>query len=150
MVLVRHANTLTIAVPSGSVNLGSAHPNRTISASLGTVTVVDSRSGIPPWTATVTATNFTTGSGASTYTITKGQAAYWSGPITAQSGTGTRVPGEPTANDTVSLATQQTAFSGRKTSAITQSTSWAPTVVITVPASAVAGTYTGVISHSVA
>ncbi|WP_433434990.1 hypothetical protein [Nonomuraea sp. CA-141351] len=149
-VLVRHANTLTITVPSGSVTLGSAHPSGTISASLGTLSVVDSRNGIPPWTAAVTATDFTTRSGASTYTIAKSNVSYWSGPITAQSGTGSRVPGEPSANDKVPLAVQRTAFSGRKTAAVTQSTSWAPTLVITVPVSAVAGTYTGVISHSAA
>ncbi|WP_262496173.1 hypothetical protein [Nonomuraea sp. SYSU D8015] len=42
-----------------------------------------------------------------------------------------------------------TAFRTSKTSLITStSTSWQPTLVITVPASAVSGTYTG--SHSVA
>jgi hypothetical protein len=41
------------------------------------------------------------------------------------------------------------AFSGSKTIGITV-TRWAPTLVVTIPASAVAGTYTAVISHSVA
>ncbi|MFI7635065.1 hypothetical protein [Nonomuraea sp. NPDC049400] len=147
--LARHAPSLSITVPTGTVNLGNVSKGNTISASLGTVNVTDSRNGIPPWTATVTATDFTT-TATPTQTIPKSNAAYWSGPVSAQSGTGTRVPGQPTANDRVTLATSRTAFSGRKTAAQAQSTSWAPTIVITIPASAIAGTYRGTISHSAA
>ncbi|MEV4106686.1 hypothetical protein [Nonomuraea sp. NPDC049695] len=147
--LGRHAATLSVTVPSGTVNFGNVSRGATISASLGTVNVTDTRIGIPPWTATVTSTDFTTVA-TPTQTITKGNAAYWSGPVTAQSGTGNRVPGQPTANDRRSLATSVTAFNGRKISAISQSTSWAPTVVVTIPASAISGTYRATISHSVA
>jgi hypothetical protein len=142
------ADTLTITVP-GSVNLGSGPRSGTISASMGTVTVADSRGGIPPWTATVSATNFTTGSGTPTQTITTAHVFYWSGPVTASTGVGTRNPGQPTAADRVALTSPVTAFSGRK-QATPMSTSWQPTVVITIPSNAAAGVYTGTITHSVA
>ena len=61
----------------------------------------------------------------------------------------TATPGQLTAAQAQSLSTARTAFSvllavGNNTVA------WNPTVVVTVPASAVAGTYTGTITHSVA
>ncbi|MEU7915371.1 hypothetical protein [Microbispora bryophytorum] len=142
------ADPLTITVP-GSVNLGSGSRGGTISASMGTVTVTDSRGGIPPWTATVSATNFTTGSGTPAQTITTANIAYWSGPVTASSGVGTRNPGQPTAASRVTLTSPVVAFSGRK-QATPMSTSWQPTLVITIPSSAAAGVYTGTITHSVA
>lgn len=142
------ADPLTITVP-GSANLGTAAAGGTISASLGTVTVADSRSGIPPWTATVTATNFTTGSGSPTQTITTANIAYWSGPTTASSGVGSRTPGQPTAVQRVPLTSPVTAFSGRKQAA-SMSTSWAPTLVVTIPSGTSPGVYTGTITHSVA
>ncbi|WP_182901166.1 hypothetical protein [Microbispora sp. H10830] len=142
------ADPLTITVP-GSANLGSVAQGGTISASMGTVTVADSRAGIPPWTATVSATNFTTGSGTPAQTITTANVFYWSGPVTASSGVGTRNPGQPTAASRVALTSPVTAFSGRK-QATPMSTSWQPTVVIIIPSNAAAGVYTGTITHSVA
>ncbi|MEV0350087.1 hypothetical protein AB0H88_30285 [Nonomuraea sp. NPDC050680] len=142
------ADTLTITVPN-SVNFGADSQGGSISASLGTVTVADARIGIPPWTATVSATDFTL-SGSPTQTIPKANIAYWSGAATVSTGGGTRVPGQATAAQKVALSSSATAFSGRKTAAILQTTAWAPTIVITIPSSAVSGTYNGSIIHSVA
>ncbi|MEU8196569.1 hypothetical protein AB0C10_22575 [Microbispora amethystogenes] len=147
LVAVR-VDPLTITVP-GSANLGSGGQGGTISASMGTVTVTDQRNGIPPWTATVSATNFTTGSGTPVQTITTANVAYWSGPVTASSGAGTRFPGQPTATDRVPLTSPVVAFSGRK-QVPPMSTSWQPTLVITIPSGAAAGVYTGTVTHSVA
>ncbi|MFB9622101.1 hypothetical protein [Nonomuraea helvata] len=146
--LAVRALTLSMTAPT-TASLGSAGAKGTISATLGTVTVVDSRPGNPLWTATVSATDFTT-SGPPAGTIAKGNIAYWSGPITAQSGASNRTPGQPTAADRVSLSALITAFSARKLLAVTTSTSWKPTLVVTIPVSAVSGTYTGTITHSVA
>ncbi|MFI7030664.1 hypothetical protein ACIBK1_18330 [Microbispora rosea] len=142
------ADPLTITLP-GSVNLGSGARGGTLSASMGTVTVVDSRGGLPPWTATVSATNFTTGSGTPTQTITAANVAYWSGPVTTSSGPGTRNPGQATAAGRVTLTSAVVAFSARK-QAVPMSTSWQPTLVITIPSNAAAGVYTGTITHSIA
>ncbi|MFG1824470.1 hypothetical protein ACGFIJ_18465 [Microbispora bryophytorum] len=142
------ADPLTLTVP-GSVSLGSGSRGGTISASMGTVTVTDSRGGIPPWTAAVSATNFTTGSGTPAQTITTANIAYWSGPVTASSGVGTRNPGQATAAGRVALTSAVTAFSARK-QAPPMSTSWRPTIVITIPSNAAPGVYTGTITHSIA
>jgi hypothetical protein len=142
------ANNLTITVP-GTANLGSAGPGGTISASLGTVTVTDNRPGVAGWTATVSATNFTTGGGTPAQTIAGNSVAYWSGTATVSTGGGVRTPGQATAAQRVPLSGTVTAFSASKTTGITL-TSWAPTLVVTVPSSAVAGTYTGTITHAVA
>ncbi|MEV4748078.1 hypothetical protein AB0K21_17030 [Streptosporangium sp. NPDC049248] len=143
------ADSLTITVPA-SANLGSGAAGDTISASLGTVTVVDTRGGMPPWTATVSATNFTTGGGSPAQTITKANISYWSGTVTDSSGGGNRTPGQTTAAQAVPLSTSVTAFSGRKPLSLPTSTSWAPTLVVTVSAAAATGVYSGVITHSVA
>ncbi|WP_188197767.1 hypothetical protein [Nonomuraea sp. SYSU D8015] len=140
---------LSMSAPT-SASLGSGSAGGTISASLGTVTVADSRAGQMSWTATVTATDFTTGAGGPAQTITRNNVAYWSGPVTAFSGGArSRTPGQPTAADRVPLSSPVTAFSSRKFPNAT-STSWRPTLVVTIPAQATAGTYTGVITHSVA
>ncbi|MFI6789543.1 hypothetical protein ACIBG4_19680 [Nonomuraea sp. NPDC050383] len=143
------ADPLTITVPA-SVDLGSAALGATVNALLGTVTVSDSRAGVPPWTATVSATSFTTGAGTPAQTITTADVSYWSGPATAASGGGSRAPGQATAAQKAALTAPVTAFTGRKAAVTTQTTSWQPTLVITVPASAVAGAYTGTVTHSVA
>ncbi|MGI5162693.1 hypothetical protein [Microbispora sp. CA-102843] len=142
------ADPLEITVP-GSVNLGSGPAGGSITASMGTVTVTDTRGGNPPWTATVTATNFTTGAGTPSQTIPNSDVAYWSGPVTASSGTGTHTPGQPTAAQRVPLSSTVTAFSGHKTGEDPYSVSWAPTLVITIPSTAAPGLYTGVVTHSV-
>ncbi|GAA2911707.1 hypothetical protein GCM10010517_78280 [Streptosporangium fragile] len=146
--IARRAETLTITVPN-SAYLGTGGAGTTISGSLGTVTVTDSRPGVPPWTATASAGNFTTGTGTAAQTITRDRLSYWSGPTTASSGGGSRTPGQTSAAQAVSLATTVTAFRGRK-GTIPTTTSWQPTIVVAVPAAAIAGGYTGVITHSVA
>jgi hypothetical protein len=77
----------------------------------------------------VSATTFTTGGGTSAETIAKSQVSYWSGPVTASSGLGVRIPGQATALNAVSLATPKTAFALQ---------------------AVVLGTYTGTVAHSVA
>ncbi|MER7498922.1 hypothetical protein AB0L05_26920 [Nonomuraea pusilla] len=148
VVLARRADPLTISVPD-SVNLGAAQPGGVLTVTLSAMTVSDSRTGIPPWTATVAATDFTTG-GTPAQTIPSGSVFYWSGPATAASGGGLRTPGQLTAASRVALSAQVTAFSGRKGSLAAQTTSWRPTLVVLVPSSATTGDYTGTLTHSVA
>ncbi|MEV0597224.1 hypothetical protein [Nonomuraea cavernae] len=140
--------SLSITVPD-LVLLGARVAGTVFNGVMGTVTVIDARPGNRNWTATVTSTNFTTGSGTGPQTISRGNVSYWSGPTTSQTGGGTRLPGQLTAADAVSLSVSRTAFRASKPQG-TSTTSWRPTLVITIPSSAVAGSYTGVITHSVA
>jgi hypothetical protein len=139
---------LAVTAPA-STALPSAAPGATISAQLGTVTVTDNR-GIASasWTATVTGTAFVTGGATAPETIPLTQVTYWSGPAAATTGTGTFTPGEPAAANAVNLTVPRTAFSLASGSSV-NSASWNPTLSVSVPAAAVAGTYTATITHSV-
>ncbi|MFH8477032.1 hypothetical protein [Streptomyces sp. NPDC018000] len=134
---------LTITVPT-TANLGAVSAGSTHSSQLGTVTVTGS--DITDWYVTVTATALSTTGG----TISTSDIAYWSGPATAHTGSGKCYPGQGTANQQqVTLNTPRLAFASTG-SCGNESCSWNPTLVITVPANAVAGPYTGTITHSAA
>jgi hypothetical protein len=146
-----NAGALNITVPP-TANLGSGAPGGTITGQLGTVTVTDQRGLLlAAWTASVTSTNFTTGAASAAETIPATAVNYWSGPATANSGLGVTVPGQPTAAAAQPLSTSAalTAFS-KAVGVGDNSTSWNPTLIVNVPAAAVAGTYTGTVTHSVA
>lgn len=147
------AGAASISVPPPK-NLGSVPTGTsTFSAQLGTVTA--SASGIlgvaPSFTATVSATVFRTGGGGPSETVAKASIRYWSGPATAFSGAlvGGFTAGQPTAALAQDLSVARVAFSGSALAG-TISASWNPTIVINLPASAVAGSYSGTITHSVA
>ncbi|MDP9864196.1 MULTISPECIES: hypothetical protein [Streptosporangium] len=145
---VLRATELLITVPNGPVNLGTGAAGSTLSGSLGTVTVSDTRPGNRTWVATVSATDFTRAGGG---TITKANISYWSGPTTAFSGTAVRVPGQLTAAQQLPLSTPVTAFTSTKGSLVAAtSTSWEPTIVVNIPFSTIPGVYTGTITHSAA
>jgi hypothetical protein len=145
------AGALNITVPA-TVNIGSAAPGGTITGQLGAVQVTDQRALLATaWTTTVTSTAFTTGTATAAETIPVGAVKYASGGSTATTGIGVFTPGQATTALAVPLATTggPTAF------ALTlgvgnNSATWNPTLVVTVPAAAVAGTYTGTVTHSVA
>lgn len=146
--------SVSITVPGpATVSLGAVATGfGTLSAHVGTVVVTAvGIAGVllPTFNATVSSTSFTTGGGTSAETVPKSSVSYWSGPVTASTGGQTPVPGQLTAVQALTLTGPRTAFasSGLIT---TITTSWNPTIVITIPATAVAGTYTGTITHSVA
>lgn len=143
------AGGLGVAVPA-SANLGSASPGASATAQLGTVTVTDDRAALTAaWTATVSATAFTTGAATPAETIANTAVSYWSGPATATNGTGTATPGQANAGAAVVLSTGQTAFTWSAGNG-NNSAAWNPTLVVAIPATAVAGTYSGTVTHSVA
>ncbi len=140
---------LTIGAPA-SQGLGSGASGGIITDQLGTVTVSDLRSLLTGgWTASVAATDFQTGGKTAAETIGKASVDYWSGLATATSGTAVRTPGQAGAVNKQDLGTGRTAFSATGVVG-NNSTSWNPTLIVNVPAAAVAGTYTGIVTHSVA
>ncbi len=146
-VTVRPAGFLSISVPSAAT-LPAAAPGGATTGQLGRVTVTDNRAlGSASWTATVTGTAFTAGSGGAEK-IPTGQVTYWSGPATASSGSGTFTPGQPTAARAQTLSSSRVAFSLTGGSGV-NSASWNPTLSVTVQPAVVAGTYTATITHSV-
>jgi len=142
--------SLAISVPS-SVNLSTGTPiNATsFSASMGNVTVSDTRvSVVSGWTATVASTDFTTGGASSYEKITRSSLSYWSGAATTTTGTGVFVPGQATSALAVALSGTVTAFSVTGVAGSTSAT-WRPTIVVRIPTGVVVGTYQGTITHSV-
>jgi len=142
---------VAITVPS-SVNLGSV-PTGTSSLSLQLGTVTATATGVlfllPSFTASVSSTSFRTGAGGTSETIATSSISYWSGPATATTGAQTPVPGQAVAGLAQNLSVSRTAFSSSGL-VLSITTSWNPTIVVAIPAAAVAGTYTGTITHSVA
>ncbi|MGB3442322.1 MAG: ice-binding family protein [Actinophytocola sp.] len=125
--------------------LGVGDPGDTITGQLGPVTV--DAVGITYWTATVSTTSFTITGGPTT--IANSAVSYWAGPATTQVGTDTATSGQLTEAEAVVLDGEPTAFT-MVSGANDTTVSWNPTLVISVPSSAVAGTYTGTVTHSVA
>ena len=135
-------------MPSAAT-LPAVAPGGVTTAQLGTVTVTDNRAlGSAAWTATVTSTTFTTGTGRGSRWVPAGQVSYWSGPATSSSGSSAFTPGQPTAATAQTLAASRVAFSLTGGSG-DNSASWNPTLTISVPPMAAAGTYTATITHSV-
>lgn len=135
--------TLSITQPTSS-DLGStATGSLQLEGALGTVTVNDERGNLLGYTAQVVGTSFVNSD--ATYTIAATNALYTTGAVTG-TGTATRAAGAPGPLDpTLShVAMTATAVTGNNTSA------WDPTITVTLPTDALAGTYTGTITHSVA
>lgn len=131
-----------------SANMGSARPGQTMTVQLGQVKV--NSSGTMTWTATVSASTFTTGGRTPAETISPGNLTYWSGPVVTKSGPGSYTPGQPAASNAVALSSARTAFSYTTVNVLGSSVVWQPTLTMSVPATAVSGTYSGTVTHSVA
>ena len=144
--------TVTFAVTTGalsmtapvSANLGAGAPGTTISGALGTVTVTDDRALLSAsWTATASATDWTTGGGTPAETIPVTDVGYDPGAITT---TGTITATGTPITMAHSAAPVVTGDSGVGNNTAT----WNPAIAVAVPASAVGGLYTGTITQSVA
>ena len=134
------AGSLTISVPA-TFNLGTASAGSTISVSMGSVTVADTRGTSAGWTVGVIAsalTNTTVGN-----TIIPTAMSYSSGVITP-SGTVTMVEQDQT--NLTGVVPVATASLGSGHFGAT----WAPTLTVVIPSAAADGLYTGTITQSVA
>jgi len=141
--------SVSIAVPANA-NLGSASIGATLTAQLGSVTASGSGLLGVDVTASVACSDFKTGSGTAAETISKTNVFYWSGPATATGLLSSVTPGQPTSANQVSCATSHQAFwAGAPLTLLSASVTWDPTIVIHIPASAVQGTYTGTVTHTV-
>jgi len=145
------AGGLAITAPATStLGGGATGGTATTPAQMGNIVVSDTRGALlGTWTASVTSSDFTTGGASAAETIAKANADYWSGASISPTGTAVRVPGQALAANKVTLAASRTAFSA---SGVTGNgtTTWNPTVGVTIPASAVAGDYSATITHSAA
>jgi hypothetical protein len=133
---------LTMTAPTGA-DLGSGAPGTTITGALGSVTVTDDRALLTAaWTATASATDWTTGGATANETIPATDVSYTPGTITT---TGTITA---TGSNITLSGANQTVVTG--TAGVGDNTAtWNPTLAVAVPASAVGGAYTSTLTQSV-
>lgn len=142
------AGTMSIDAPA-SVDLG-VHTLGTVTAiqgSLGTTTITDNRGGLlSAQIVTLTAGDFKTGAGGVNETILGSTVTAKSGPVAHTNTTVTAIKVETTAAEVVSGSTI-TSFSAYDGNDVA---TYNPSITIPVPVTNVAGTYTGVITQTVA
>jgi len=133
---------LGISAPT-SAGLGTGAAAGTLTAQLGAVTATDTRGALGAgWTAAAASTVFASSvTGAASITT----ATYSSG-IATTTGTALFLQGQTTTPAALS-STAVTAYSA-SASVGNNSATWNPTIVVSIPAQAIAGTYTGTITHS--
>lgn len=143
--------TVTFTVTTGAlsmtapvaVNLGSGAPGTTIAGALGTVTVTDNRALLSAaWTTTASSTDWTTGGGTPAETIPATDVGYNPGVITT-TGTITATGTPITLANTASPVVTGSAGVGDNTA------TWNPAISVAVPAAAVGGVYSAVLTESV-
>lgn len=136
--------SLSITVPGNAGSLGTRGNTvggGTISGPLGQVQVLDARSAAAgsSWVTSVISTAFTPSSGP---TLAASLVGYSAGAIT-KTGTATYVANNPGNLEGSAAAVTASGITGDN------SATWNPTINVAVPGGTVAGTYTGVITHSV-
>jgi hypothetical protein len=133
---------LSMTAP-GSAELGGGAPGSTITGGLGDVTVTDDRALLDAsWTVNVSAGNWSTGGGTLNERILAGDVTYNPGDIST-TGTITATGTPVTLSNGGSNVIAGTDGVGNNTA------SWDPAISVAVPASAVGGTYSGIITQSV-
>jgi hypothetical protein len=136
------SGALTMTAPTAAT-LGSGAPGTIVSGALGSVTVTDDRALLSAtWTATASASDWTTGGGTPAETIPAGDVSYDPGTVTT-TGTITATGTPVTLSDTAQPDVTGSAGIGDDTA------SWDPTLAVAVPAPAVGGPYTGTLTQSV-
>jgi len=144
---------LSISVPtSANMSAGTATGTPSLSGALGSTSVTDARGNlVATWTVTVTSTDFTTGAASSGETIPKANVSYTAGAASATTGTGTFTPSTVASLNGVAPATQ---IGGAWAGVSNNSATWPSTIGVTLlnanNTTAVAGTYSGTITQSVA
>ena len=148
LVVTMAGGTLGIIAPS-SVTLEADAGAASTAGQFDDVSVVDHRGDLnQDWTATVSSTDLTATNPAGT--IPKGDIDYWSGPATETTGNcASRTPGQPNSGSREALDVERTAFSSVDCNP-RNSTTWRPSLVVTIPGTAPASTYTATVTHSVA
>jgi hypothetical protein len=139
------SGALSVSAPASGSLSSVASGASSISANLGAVTVTDARGALAGiWSASAASTDFVTGTATADETIGKARVTYLAPVPTIVSGTVVPVTGGLKTLDQSRTVVTAASIIGNNV------VSWNPTVAISLPAQAVAGTYTGTITHSIA
>jgi hypothetical protein len=139
------AEPATTSLTSGSV---ASLAGTAFTGSLGSTTVTDSRGGVTGWTASIAQTTAFADTGT---TIPVGNTKVWVSGAIVPTGVAT-VSSGTYATQATGLALTASAQSFVTATAVvgTNSATFNPSVAVTVPSNATAGTYSGVITQTVA
>jgi hypothetical protein len=125
--------------PAGTAALTDGAPGvASVSGSLGTVGVSDTRGSIAGWVVSAESTTFVDGAGSVSTGV-----SYDSGAATSHTGTVT-----PTSEGATSITAVAPVAAGTQASG-NNSASYSPTLTVVLPASALAGDYTGTVTTSI-
>jgi hypothetical protein len=134
---------LSMTVPTGTVDLGSVPVSanaQAVSAQLGTVTVTDDRGATEGWTVTASATDFV---GPQSISVSAAGSSSYGSPPAEVFGTADVAPTNLTALYPPAAVQVATGVDG------VNAATWNPTISVTIPADALAGTYSSAVTHSV-
>ena len=130
------------APTAATLATGTGNPGTSISGLVGPDVVTDTRAALAAtWSVTASSTNFTTGGGTTPETIPVGDATY--------------TPGTIFTTGTVTATGTPITLSGTATPVVTgtgvgnNTATWNPTETVAIPAAAVGGGYTSILTHSV-
>ncbi len=133
---------LSLTAP-GTANLGSGLPGHVIEGPLGDVVVTDARALVhAAWTVTASSTAWTTGDATPDETIPAGDVTYDPGDVNT-TGTITATPTTLQLSSAAQTVVAGTAGVGNNTA------TWNPNIEVAVPAAAVGGAYSGILTQSV-
>jgi hypothetical protein len=138
------SGTIDITVPAGPVSLGTIATStsaQTVTHTLGNVTMTDNRGGTTGWVVTANGTDFT---GPQNISVSAAGSSSYSTP-------GALVTGQATvaASNLDPLYPPGPVQTATNVSGINTAV-WNPNISLTIPANALAGTYSSTITHSVA
>ena len=131
--------SLDVTAAAGAALDDGAPGVASVSGSLGSVAVSDTRGSTAGWVVSASSSTFVDTAGSSSTGV-----SYDSGAATATSGTVTAASAGATASAAEAPVATGTAASGNNTA------SFAPTLTVTLPASALAGDYQGTVTTSIA
>ncbi len=133
------AGALSVSAPATAALANAATGATSLSGSLGTTQVTDARGGTAGWVTTAASDGF-----AGPSTAIANSAVAYTGGLATTSGVVTALSTAVAA----AMTTPVTAMSG--TVVVGNNTaSWNPTIGVTLPSNALAGAYSGIITHSV-
>lgn len=136
-----NSGTLALSVQADATLTPAASGTTAITGSLGAVSVNDARGGTAAWTVSGASTAFT---GARVTAPSSSTAVSYTGGVVTETGTITVADGTQTTLTGAAVSVvAPTELSGNNTA------SWTPTLAVTMPAGALADTYSGTVTTSI-
>jgi hypothetical protein len=143
------AGAISISAPASKAlgSVGTSTTATSIGGQLGSTTVTDGRAAlVAAYAVTLTAGNFTTGTAGATETILGSTVSAFSGTASHTNATATKVA---TSTDSTAPVLSGSPIMGLSAYSGTDTSTYNPTISIPIPATNVAGAYSGVVTQTV-